>query len=51
MVRSKYDKLEIDVLQDSDVAFEPLIVKKKQKNISKIKEKIISIYAKWVSTH
>ena len=50
MVRSKYGQLEIDVPQDRDGYFEPQIVKKRQKDISQIEEKIISMYAKGLST-
>jgi len=50
MVRSKYGQLEIDVPQDRDGSFEPHIVKKRQKDISQIEEKIISMYAKGLST-
>ena len=50
MVRSKYGQLEIDVPQDRDGSFEPQVVKKRQKDISQIEEKIISMYAKGLST-
>ena len=50
MVRSKYGQLEIDVPQDRNWSFEPQIVKKRQKDISQIEEKIISMYAKGLST-
>jgi len=50
MVRSKYGQLEIDVPQDRDGSFEPHIVKKRQKDLSQIEEKIISMYAKGLST-
>ncbi|MGL5312832.1 MAG: IS256 family transposase [Peptostreptococcaceae bacterium] len=50
MVRSKYGKLEIDVPQDREGSFEPQIVKKRQKDISQIEEKIISMYSKGLST-
>lgn len=50
IVRSKYGQLEIDVPQDRNGSFEPQIVKKRQKDISQIEEKIISMYAKGLST-
>lgn len=50
LVRSKYGQLEIDVPQDRDGSFEPQLVKKRQKDISQIEEKIISMYAKGLST-
>lgn len=50
IVRSKYGKLEIDVPQDRDGSFEPQLVKKRQKDISQIEEKIISMYSKGLST-
>lgn len=49
LVRSKYGQLEIDVPQDRDRSFEPQLVKKRQKYISQIEEKIISMYAKGLS--
>lgn len=50
IVRSKYGQFEIDVPQDCKGSFEPEIVKKRQKDISNIEEKIISMYAKGLST-
>lgn len=50
MVRSKCGQLQIDVPQDRDGSFEPQIVKKRQKDISQIEEKIISMYARGLST-
>ena len=41
--------MKIDVPQDRDGSFEPQIVKKRQKYISQIEEKIIPMYAKWLS--
>lgn len=49
-VRSKYGETEIDVPQDRDSSFEPKIVKKRQKDISSIDDKIISMYAKGMTT-
>jgi Transposase and inactivated derivatives len=49
-VRSKYGELEIDVPQDRKSEFNPKIVKKRQKDISEIDEKIISMYARGMTT-
>ena len=49
-VRSKYGEFEIDVPQDRNSTFEPKIVKKRQKDISGIDDKIISLYAKGLTT-
>lgn len=40
----------INVPQDRDSTFEPIVVKKRQKDISDIDSKIISIYAKGMTT-
>ena len=42
--------MEIDVPQDRRSTFEPQIVKKRQKDISDIDQKIISMYAKGMTT-
>lgn len=49
-VRSKYGELDINVPQDRQSSFEPQIVPKRQKDISQIDDKIISMYAKGMST-
>jgi len=49
-IRSKYGESEIDVPQDRESSFEPKIVKKRQKDISGIEDKIISMYAKGLTT-
>ena len=49
-IRSKYGESTIDVPQDRESSFEPKIVKKRQKDISAIDEKIISLYAKGMTT-
>ena len=49
-VRSKYGETEIAVPQDRDGTFEPKVVKKRQKDISSIEQKIISLYAKGMTT-
>lgn len=49
-VRSKYGEMEIDVPQDRESTFEPKVVKKREKDISSIDDKIISMYAKGMTT-
>ena len=49
-VRSNYGEFEIDVLQDRKSNYEPKVVKKRQKDISDIDQKIISMYAKGMTT-
>jgi Transposase and inactivated derivatives len=49
-IRSKYGESVIEVPQDRDGTFEPRVVKKRQKNISEIEGKIISMYAKGMTT-
>ena len=49
-INSSYGSMEIDVPQDRKSTFEPQVVKKRQKDISDIDQKIISIYAKGMTT-
>lgn len=49
-IRSKYGEMEIDVPQDRNCSFEPQVVKKRQKDISNIEDKIIAMYAKGLTT-
>lgn len=49
-VNSSYGSLEIQVPQDRKSTFEPRVVKKRQKDISDIDQKIISMYAKGMTT-
>ena len=49
-LRSNYGEFEIDVPQDRQSSFEPEVVKKRQKDISNIDQKIISMYAKGMTT-
>lgn len=49
-LRSKYGEIEVNIPQDRESSFEPKIVKKRQKDISKIEDKIITMYAKSLST-
>lgn len=49
-VNSSYGSIKIDVPQDRNSTFEPQIVRKRQKDISDIDQKIISMYAKGMTT-
>lgn len=49
-VNSSYGSMDIDVPQDRKSTFEPQIVKRRQKDISDIDQKIISMYAKGMTT-
>ena len=45
-IRGKYGEMDIEVPQDRNSTFEPKIVPKRQKDISAIEDKVISLYAK-----
>ena len=49
-IRRNFGETEIEVPQDRDGSFEPKVVKKHQKDISGIEQKIISLYAKGMTT-
>ena len=49
-VNSSYGTMEIEVPQDRKSTFQPQVVKKRQKDISDIDQKIISMYAKGMTT-
>ena len=49
-VNSSYGSMKIQVPQDRKSTFEPQVVKKRQKDISDIDQKIISMYAKGMTT-
>jgi len=49
-VNSRYGSMEIEVQQDRKSTFEPQVVKKRQKDISDIDQKIISMYEKGMTT-
>ena len=49
-IRGNFGEAEIEVPQDRDGTFEPQVVKKRQKDISGIEQKIISLYAKGMTT-
>lgn len=49
-IRSKYGEMDINVPQDRESSFEPKVVRKRQKDISGIEDKIIAMYAKGLTT-
>ena len=49
-VNSRYGSMQIEVPQDRKSTFEPKVVKKRQKDISGIDQKIIAMYAKGMTT-
>ena len=49
-IRGNFGETEIEVPQDRDRSFEPKVVQKRQKDISGIEQKIISLYAKGMTT-
>ena len=49
-IRGNFGETEIEVPQDRDGSFEPKGVQKRQKDISGIEQKIISLYAKGMTT-
>jgi putative transposase len=49
-VNTSYGSMTIDVPQDRNSTFDPQVVKKRQKDISDIDQKIISMYAKGMTT-
>lgn len=49
-INSSYGSFQLDVPQDRKSTFQPQVVKKRQKDISDIDEKIISMYARGLTT-
>lgn len=49
-INSSYGTIDIQVPQDRKSTFQPQVVKKRQKDISDIEQKIISMYAKGMTT-
>lgn len=49
-VKSQFGEFEVDVPRDRNAEFEPVIVPKYQRDISGIEEKVISLYARGMST-
>jgi len=49
-VRSEYGDIALSVPRDREGSFEPLIVQKRQKNVTGIEDQILALYAKGIST-
>jgi len=49
-LKSQYGEFQIDVPRDRDGEFEPVIIPKYQRDISGIEEKVLSLYARGMST-
>ena len=49
-VRSEYGEVDLTVPRDRNGSFEPVVVKKHQKNVTGIEDQILALYAKGVST-
>lgn len=49
-VQSSYGEIEIEVPRDRSCSFEPQVVRKRQRNIGSFDDKIISMYAKGMTT-
>lgn len=49
-LKSQYGEFQVDVPRDRDGEFEPKIIPKYQRDISGIEEKVISLYARGMST-
>ena len=49
-INSSYGSMKVEVPQDRNSTFEPQVVKKRQKDISSIDDKIIALYAKGMTT-
>ncbi len=49
-VKSQYGEMELDIPRDRNGEFEPKIIPKYQRDISGIEEKVISLYARGMST-
>ena len=49
-LKSQYGEFQVDVPRDRNGEFEPKLIPKYQRNISGIEEKVISLYARGMST-
>ena len=49
-VKTQFGEMDLDVPRDRNGAFEPVVVPKNKKNISGIEQKVISLYARGMST-
>ena len=48
-IKTSFGEVELEVPRDRDSSFEPQIIKKRQKDVSDIESKVLSLYAKGVS--
>ncbi len=49
-IKTKYGKLDIEVPRDRNGEFEPIVVPKNKRDISGIEDKVISLYARGMTT-
>lgn len=49
-VRSDYGQIDLEIPRDRDGDFDPVVVKKGQRNVTGIEDQVIALYAKGVST-
>jgi transposase-like protein len=49
-IRTHYGEVNLSVPQDRESSFEPMVVQKRQKDISRIEQQIISMYARGLTT-
>lgn len=49
-LRSDYGEVDIDIPRDRESDFDPVIVKKNQRNVTGIEDQIIALYSKGIST-
>lgn len=49
-LKSQYGESQVDIPRDRNGEFEPKLIPKYQRDISGIEEKVISLYARWMST-
>jgi len=48
-IRSSHGEIKLDIPRDRDGDFEPELIKKYQRDISGIEDRIISMYARWMT--
>jgi len=48
-VKTSFDEIELEVPRDRDSNFEPQIIKKRQRDVSNIESKVLSLYTKGIS--
>ena len=49
-VKTQFGEMDVDVSRDRNSEFEPVVVSKNKRNISGIEQKVISLYARRMST-